>query len=172
MLVKRHYKKPEGWIAAFNVRDSEGRLRDMRKPAGACLNPPPVDFLEVYHTGVSAKQNFSDRLIAQGIAEGWVSIGKGLLTVHAAPEDLTYKILRTPGYYCCHCGEQIVDAGAPSAPESAVTLGVKHVAEAHGSVKSPDSENPSGYLWSKRYSCELLPDLHEKFHFREGMRRG
>jgi len=164
MYLKRHFKTPEGWEPIRNVKGENGKLLDPKQREGECLNLPPLDYIEVKHTGISAAQNFSERLINQGIASGFISISKGVLILHAKPEDLKYDILRTPGYYCCHCGERIVDAGLPSAPGSLVTIGSKHVHDAHGDgVLSPDAGNPSGYARLMHFECALAADQHKKF---------
>ena len=78
MLLKRHYKK-----------DAQGTL----------LTPPQVAYLEVKHTGSSPAQHFSTRLVAAGIAEGWLSIAGTQLTLKGAADDLVYSIVRVPGRY-------------------------------------------------------------------------
>ena len=78
MLLKRHYK-----------RDAKGAL----------IEPPQVDHLEVKHTGIHAAQHFSTRLVAAGIAEGWLTIEGGQLFLKAKPEPLRYTVKRVPGRY-------------------------------------------------------------------------
>ena len=58
-----------------------------------------MDHLEVKHTGIDAAQHFSTRLVAAGIAEGWLKIEGGHLLLNAKPEPLTYTIKRVPGRY-------------------------------------------------------------------------
>lgn len=100
MLMKRHLKTPEGWVKEINARDPvTGRLKNPKLPEGDCVNSPPLDYIEVYHTGTSPEQHFSTGLVMKGLAEGWMWIKDGILTLHAKPEDLHYKILRTPGDY-------------------------------------------------------------------------
>ena len=86
MLLKRHYKKPDGWEKTVDA-------------AGTCTNPPPLDFIECKHTGSSAAQHFSTRLVTDGLSEGWMSIKDGKLTLHCQPDDLVYQIVRVPGKY-------------------------------------------------------------------------
>lgn len=78
MLLKRHYRKDA---------------------TGALLDPPQVAHLEVKHTGTTAEQHFSTRLVAAGLAEGWLSIDGQTLTLKSEPDDLVYTILRVPGKY-------------------------------------------------------------------------
>ena len=86
MLLKRHYKTPEGWVREVDEK-------------GNCTNPPPLDYIEVKHTGASPEQNFSDTLVTNGLLEGWISIKDGIMTLHGKPEDLCYRIVRVPGKY-------------------------------------------------------------------------
>jgi len=86
MLLKRHYKTSAGWEKALD-------------DTGTCTNLPPLDHIEIKHTGTTPDQHFSDRLVAKGLAEGWVTIHDRVLTLHATPEDLRYAILRVPGKY-------------------------------------------------------------------------
>lgn len=60
---------------------------------------PILSHIEVQHTGTTRDQHFSVDLVAAGLAEGWLSIAGGKLTLHAQPEDLVYTILRVPGKY-------------------------------------------------------------------------
>lgn len=100
MRLKRHYKKPEGWVKQVNVRDPEtGELVNPLIPEGECLNVPPLDYIELQHTGSTPGQNFSASLVAAGLVEGWMSIQGGVLTMRVQPQDLAYKILRVPGKY-------------------------------------------------------------------------
>lgn len=98
MLLKRHYDTPVGWIKQVDER-------------GTCLNPPPLSHLEVKHTGAAREQHFSVDLVAAGLAEGWMSIRDGVLTLHAQPEPLRYQILRVPGKYPSTtepCGYEVI----------------------------------------------------------------
>ena len=80
MLLKRQYKK-----------HADGTL----------LDPPQVDHLDVKHTGTSPGQHFSTRLVAAGIAEGWLSIAGSQLTIKTDGEPLVYTVVRVPGKYPC-----------------------------------------------------------------------
>lgn len=178
MQLKRIYRFPEGWKADRNTRDPERvtkrnpyGLKDPSRQEGDVLNPPPVDHFLIQHTGVQAEQNFSQKMIEAGQAAGFLTISKGELIIHAKPEDLTYKILRGPGYYCCHCGEAIVDAnlfvkGDDGEPTDR-TIGMVHVEEVHGGKESPDSNNPSGYRRVNGVECVLDKEQHKKFNFSE-----
>jgi len=172
MLLKRIYQKPPGWEAKRNVRRTEGgprgqhagELIDPSKPEGELLNPPPIAHVEIRHTGTHAEQNFSTSLVEAAVADGWMTLGRGKLTVHGKPEDLVYTIKRGPGHYCCHCGERLPDAAAFVAPK--VTGGMQHVAAVHAGEKSPDEGNPAGYCRLNHYECVLDAKQHEKFNAR------
>jgi len=164
MLLKRIYKKPPGWTAKRNVRDGDGKLKDPSRPEGELLNPTPIEHFEVRHTGTHPEQNFSTGMVDAGLAEGWMAIAQGKLTLRAKPEDLVYAIKRGPGHYCCHCGEKLPDAAAFVAPK--ITAGMQHVAAVHAGKKSPDEGNPAGYLRLNHYECVLAPEQHKKFQAR------
>jgi len=168
MLLKRHFKLPENWAPVRNIRDgATGALKDVKKPEGALLNPPPLDYVELRHTGTNPEQNFSTGLVEAGLAEGWISIGQGKLTLRAKPEDLVYAIKRGPGHYCCHCGERIPDANQfLPGQQGEVTVGMRHVAEAHPNTPSPDPSNPAGYCRVNSYECVLDEKTHAKFRFK------
>ncbi len=63
--------------------------------------------VEVIHTGTSPEQNFSDRLVDAGLAEGWVSISGDTLALKTDREPLRYKLVRKPGYFCKSSSEPI-----------------------------------------------------------------
>ena len=116
MLLKRIYRKPEGWEAK---RDAKGNV----------LNPPPLDHIAVKHTGTHAEQNFSTQLVEAAVTEGWMTLGQGKLSVHGKPEGLVYKIKRAPGHYCCHCGEKLIDANGIDVSDGGMAA-IKILAEA------------------------------------------
>jgi hypothetical protein len=103
-------------------------------------NPTTVNHIKVLHAG--PKQRFSTGLVASAIAAGWMTLGQGKIKLHTKPE-LTYKVVRVPGLYCCHCRAPMVDS------ETAKL----HVASAHKGRESPDPTNPSGYEHIHYYDC-------------------
>jgi hypothetical protein len=143
MLLKRYYDIPEGW-------------EPKRAPDGTLLNPPKVDALDVRHTGTHQEQNFSRRLVDAGLAEGWLSLSKGILTLHTTQEDLTYTILRTPGLYCCHCDAALGEDASGAA-------GRAHVAAVHPGEPSPDAQHPAGYRHVHAYECVLDVKQHARW---------
>lgn len=77
------------------------KLKRHNTPDGKCTH------VEVIHTGTSPEQNFSDRLVDAGVAEGWISISGDTLALKTDGEPLRYKLVRKPGYFCKSSGEPI-----------------------------------------------------------------
>ncbi|MFQ5757189.1 MAG: hypothetical protein ACE5H7_14015, partial [Acidiferrobacterales bacterium] len=115
MRLKRIYKRDEFGVL---VQNDSGEY--------------VIDHTKVIRS--SERQNFSTRLVERAVTEGWMSIGRGKIVTHTRPE-LSYKIVREPGYYCCHCNKKLDDG--PSART--------HIEAAHAGKNSPDPGNPSGY---------------------------
>ena len=116
-------------------------------------NNPRVAGVTVKHTGLRREQNFSSKLVAQAIEQGWMSIGRGAVTIHAKDGDLVYAIERGSGVYCCHCTQALGDWKTAQA----------HVAAAHPGKPSPDTNNPSGYRKVDGYECLLAEESQKKF---------
>lgn len=140
MLLKRLYDTPDGWVAE---RDADGRV----------TNAPPLKGLRLYHTGTNPAQNFSRRMVDTGLAEGWLTLGKGLLMIDTEQETLEYTIVRTPGTYCCHCDARLED-------DPSGASGRAHVTQAHAGTPSPDPSNPAGFRVTSAYECTLNEAQH------------
>lgn len=97
------------------------------------------------------RQRFSPRIIAQGIAQNWLSMGDGKITLRTDP-PATYSIVRGPGYYCVHCGNPMADG--PS--------GAAHVKTDHAGKVSPDPQNPAGFRRDNFYECVLAGSVEIK----------
>ena len=93
-------------------------------------------------------QNFTQKFIDKGIEEGYVTLSKGNITIHAKPNDLVYKIVRMPGWYCCHDDKKMESS------EDAKRYLIRNFK----GKKSPDSNNPSGYRKDNFYHCKLTKD--------------
>lgn len=104
--------------------------------------------VQVLHAG--PRQKFSPDLIDKAIREGWLERRQGRFVLKSEPV-VVYRIVREPGYYCCHCGQELPDAG--QMVEGGRTVGLAHVAT-HGARSSPDRNNPSGYARLNAYDCE------------------
>ena len=93
----------------------------------------------------SEKQNFTRKFIDKSLQDGFMSMSKGTIVLHTNPE-LTYKVILVPGIYCCHTDKRLGDQKEAR----------KYIAENFKDVKSPDSNNPSGYRDDRFYACELI----------------
>lgn len=112
---------------------------------------PSVRGIKVLRAG--ERQHFSPRLVEGGVAEGWLSMAEGKIVIHGEDGRVVYRIERTPGFYCCHCGRKLDDS--PGAKT--------HVEKTHGQLgpdgsvvsmpPSPNPENPSGYERINYYDC-------------------
>ncbi len=134
MLLKRvydHEASRDQWTPRYNDRGVEvDRI-------------PPLKAIKLLHAG--PRQNFSPSLIEGAIAEGWVAMGDGQIVLRTEP-PASYRIVRVPGYYCCHCQKKLEDG--PS--------GKTHVEAVHAGQTSPDPGNPSGYRRDNFYACERV----------------
>ncbi len=93
----------------------------------------------------SEVQKFSTKFVEQQAKEGIISLGGGNITLKTDDGDLVYKIVASPGYYCCHCNEQVGDGKD----------GERHIEEKHKGKESPDPNNTSGYRRDNCYTCVL-----------------
>ena len=120
------------------------KVADKTGPEPAPGQPWPLAHVKVLDAPPT--QDFSEGFVKNALAEGWLSIGRGVITIEAEPVPVQYRIVRGPGHYCCHCGQKLegqVEARA-------------HVAELHAGESSPDPQNPSGYADATFYSCERV----------------
>jgi hypothetical protein len=161
MLLKRIYDRAPDWEPVRNVPDKDGNLPNPARAPGVLLNMPPLKHLEVRHTGTHPEQNFSSRLVAAGLTEGWITLTDETLTLHAHPEDLVYTILAKPGRTCLHCLATLPD-------DIRGELARAHVAAEHPDTPSPDPANPAGYEMISHYRCVLDEAQHTKYKARAG----
>lgn len=112
--------------------------------------------ISVIHTGVARLQNFSRRFVETGIVQGWLTLSRGALTLHAQEEDLQYRILGMPGRYCLHCGLHW-----PGDPTGAETRA--HISAEHAGMVSPDPQWPQGYRATESYECLLSEEQHARW---------
>lgn len=120
-----------------------------------------VTHMLVEHTGTSPQQNFSDKLVEEGIDEGWMTVEGKALTMKAEPESLRYTILRTPGYYCRSTGERI-----PLSERALRRMATRQMEtprfEAQMWLASKGLE-ATDYEVTLAYECELDAGQHERF---------
>lgn len=145
MRLKLLQELPEGskdwddWRANHRVMDAK---------TGRVKNPPKVIGVEVLDLGHSPNQHFTPEYVMKAMREGWMSMKGDVLTIHAKGGDVIYKILRTPGYYCCHDGS----------PQDGEQEARDYVADNFAGKESPDKSNLAGYERINYYDCvETLP---------------
>jgi len=97
--------------------------------------------------GAKAEQRFSQKLINQGIEEGFLSLGKGLIVFHTVPQ-MTYRIIGTPGLYCCFDENKMGDTAEAK----------DYIAKYYSDQISPDRQHPSGYRFDHFYTGQLLEE--------------
>lgn len=121
--------------------------------AGKCTH------VTVKHTGTSPEQNFSHRLVENGVADGWIEMGGSSLVIKTDGEPLRYEIKRTPGYYCSSTGERI--------PVSAMAW----ASQRRGELASREAmfwlakagKAPTDYEVTNAYECVLAREQHDRF---------
>jgi hypothetical protein len=102
---------------------------------------PKISGIRILRAG--PRQHFSQKIIDQGIFEGWLSMGQGRITLISEGGVVIYRIDRAPGYYCCHCQQKLDDG----------PTGQAHVETTHKKKKSTDPSNPCGYRKDNFYAC-------------------
>lgn len=155
MLLKRHYE-PDSLRDWLETRDAEigpkiagvVKATGMTAPAARKLlnnqysdanDLPDIEYIEIKHCG--DKQNLNQRFIDRGIAEGWLSIGEGRISIKTDGEPLVFNIERVPGRYSCYDGCKLNGEAEAKA----------HVAAQDGD--SPDPAHPAGYCHQLYYQC-------------------
>jgi hypothetical protein len=147
------------------------RKYDLRDPA-----QPVVTGVELRHTGIKPEQNFSVRLVSQGLAEGWLELGDGTITLHTDVAPLRYTVRRAPGYYCCHDGKRIPISDMAQQERLRTGIGRLAALEARAYLAtqgfagkpSPDAANPAGYQVLEHYECVLDAAQHAKWKAKPG----
>ena len=130
-------------------------LKRQHDSAGSCTG------VLVKHTGLTAEQNFSRRLVSQAVAAGWMEIDGDLLTIDAKPEPLRYQLLRTPGYYCLSSGDRI-----PIGENAWVELLAGEAALAsreRAAWLASHGMQADDYTLTLAYECVLSAEQHVKF---------
>lgn len=121
--------------------------------AGKCTH------VAVKHTGTSQAQNFSHRLVENGVADGWIEVGPSHLVIKTDGEPLRYALKRTPGYYCLSTGERIpVSAMAWASPRR----GELASREARDWLQQA-GKAPTDYEVTNAYECTLALEQHHRF---------
>ncbi len=155
MLLKRHYEpdsladwlddrdaevepKVAGVVKATGMtEDAARKLLNQQYSDGNAL--PAIAYIEVKHCG--DKQNLNQGWVEKGIAEGWLAIGDGKISIRTDGEPLVFLIRRGPGHYSCYDGRKLngeADAKAHAATQKR---------------KSLDPAHPAGYRYQAYYEC-------------------
>lgn len=81
------------------------------------------------------RQKFTVQTIARAVMAGYMTLSRGRIVIHAANGDVVFRIRRSPGLWCCHCGGALGDQAQAR----------RHVIDRHPGQASPDRSNPAGY---------------------------
>ena len=171
MQLKRRYNKPEGWTPQYEGYDAfaaqlaaSGMSAEDQAVALAqytrvarLVNMPPVTGVSIRDTGAQPEQHFKRQRVEEALVQGWMSLGRGLLTIHAEEGDLVYTIQRVPGTYCCYCQAKLDD-------DVSGASGRAHITREHGDAASPDPSNPAGWLVTNAYECVLEEAAHRQWN--------
>lgn len=135
MKIRIHAEKSE--LDGLTIAEQDALNRD---PA-----PWPISHVEILDA--PAQQKLTQDFLDKGLVRGYISMGNGRITIEAKPEKVVYRIIRTPGLYCCHCGRELERSQKSEVAKA-------HIASEHSGVASPDKENPAGYRDDMFYACE------------------
>jgi len=116
-------------------------------------NGPSKAVIGVEILNAKGPHNFSQRFLDGGAAEGWLSLGKGKIIIEGSNGSAIFKIVTTPGYFCCHCGEKL--SGGSDGAVQRLHLIEKHSDKDGHAKPSPDPGNPSGWRLDLFYATEL-----------------
>lgn len=98
------------------------------------------------------RHHFPVDMVTKAVGEGWISLNQGRLTIHTLDGDVIYRIDRTPGAYCCHCGQRIGDG--PAATSREADRRRTHTDECCDGADHP-AEWPGGYEVINYFDCTL-----------------
>jgi len=119
--------------------------------------------VEVIHTGASARQNFSTKLVVQGLTQGWIELTPKQLTLRGSNATLNYKVLRAPGSYSLHDGKSIPISELALEQRRATGVGTLAAVEARAFLKASGAPPDAGYEVINHYECELDATQHAQF---------
>lgn len=87
----------------------------------------PVSHIQVLGESRNGRWHVGQRTIDKGLAEGWLTVGGGKLTLKTADgePDVQYEIVQPPGYYCVYCGVAV----------GSTKRGLQHIVEVHAGEK-------------------------------------
>lgn len=141
MWMKRHFEQPEGLTG-----------QETHEERRAAFKGAKLSHVEVLNA--KDDQNFSPKIVMKGMVEGWLTMAGDKITILAKPENVVYDVIRKPGAYCCHCGEELEQGEAFNEDGSKTTPGATHVKQKHAGATSPDPNWPAGYKVENHYTCK------------------
>jgi len=109
----------------------------------------PIDLKTIQVTRLTKTQKITQELINKGITEGFMSMGKGVITFHAEEKDIKFKITAGPGHYCCFDDKKL--GGEKEARE--------YIKENYDGKESPDKQNSSGHRFDDFFQCDLVGEI-------------
>ena len=127
MKFKRIFKEDD---EGAPIRDDDGNL--------------VLDYVKVLRYG--KKQHFTQKFFDKAMQEGWITLSRGMVILHTKPDELQYKIIRSPGYFCCF----------DNAPLGGEKEARAYVATNFDDQVSPDRCKPAGYRKDNFFACELV----------------
>lgn len=159
MYLKRHYEpdalaewlakrdaevgpKVNGIVEATGMTESAA-LKLLNNQYSDANELPKIAYIEVKHVGEN--QNLNQRFIDRGIAQGWLSIGDGKISIRTDGDPLVFDIVRVPGHYSCYTGEKL------NGQDEAMAHVAAHIAS--GADEKPDKQHPAGYKKLAYYEC-------------------
>ena len=154
MLRLRKVADRSGPEPPRNVPDGDGRLPRPDLAPGALVEPWPLAGVEL-DGDLPATHRFSIRMVDQAVTEGWMTLGRGRITIHTMSGDVMWRIVRKPGAYCVHCGAAVGSGPAGRAGE--VARRRLHTDGCCGDGGHPD-DAPAGYEVLNGWEVELEED--------------
>lgn len=91
MYLKRIFGRDENGAA---LRNADGTVK------------PPIGVRLLRY---GEKQRFSPDLVLDAVAQGWMVFDRDTIKIMAENGEASYRVIRTPGYYCCACGIRLPD---------------------------------------------------------------
>ncbi len=145
MELKKIYQRvldDDGVAVVISTGKLKGKILLEKDDAGH----PIIDYVTVTRVGdVGTRQNFSTKRMLEYAEMGLSKIDKGIMTLGTVPE-LKFKIIRSPGRYCCHD-----DHPCGNGKEA-----LAYIQEHFAGIDSPDPSNPSGYRKDNYYATERV----------------
>ncbi|GEM_PF-4305641 len=128
----------------------------IRRHADRSTDGPPWPLAGVSIIGeLPEMHRWSTRMVDRAVTEGWMTLGRGRITVHTMSGDIVWRIVRAPGAYCVHCGCEV--GGGPAGSPDEVARRRLHTDECCDDGGHP-AEHPAGYEVLSGWEVELEED--------------